>query len=188
MGSCTKLAGAHDKQRIRFSLLSVIIVACVICEHLTYIYNATQHWTECRTVMFVYFCPSHSMLRTFTHYIYVPKPRNLRKPSDRFIVAFNPNKVLDFTYLVHYIYDIFICNLREVWETSIMRPIRISFRYEKKTDNLIHFFSHYLDTKLQKSLLLIFVAIKTRKCRYNAQLLQRKKTNQKTNKRESFAI
>lgn len=69
-----------------------------------------------------------------------------------------------------------------------MRPIRISFRYEKKNDNLIHFFSHDLDTKLQKSLLLIFVAIKTRKCRYNAQLLQRKKKNQKTNKRESFAI
>lgn len=61
--------------------------------------------------------------------------------------------------------------------------------WEKKPDNLIHFFSHYLDTKLQKSLLLIFVAIKTRKWRYNAQLLQRKKkTNQKTNKRESFAI
>lgn len=36
MGSCTKLAGAHDKQRILFSLLSVIIVACVICEHLTF--------------------------------------------------------------------------------------------------------------------------------------------------------
>lgn len=60
-----------------------------------------------------------------------------------------------------------------------MRHIRISFRYEKKTDNLIHFFSHYLDTKLQKSLLLIFVAIKTRKCRYNAQLLQRKKQTKK---------
>lgn len=55
----------------------------------------------------------------------------------------------------------------------------------KKNDNLIHFFSHNLDTKLRKSLLLIFVAIKTRKWRYNAQLLQRKKkTNQKTNKRD----
>lgn len=61
-----------------------------------------------------------------------------------------------------------------------MRLIRSSFRYEKKkNDNLIHFFSHYLDTKLQKSLLLIFVAIKTRKCRYNAQLLQRKKQTKK---------
>lgn len=62
----------------------------------------------------------------------------------------------------------------------MMRLIRSSFRYEKKkNDNLIHFFSHYLDTKLQKSLLLIFVAIKTRKCRYNAQLLQRKKQTKK---------
>lgn len=57
----------------------------------------------------------------------------------------------------------------------------------EKNDNLIHFFSHDLDTKLQKSLLLIFVAIKTRKCRYNAQLLQRKKKQTKKQTNENLS-